>query len=387
MSASRKRNVYREQKHCPGPQWGLERLAGGVSANGPSDLRAARPGSDVGGGRHDSPGWEYGLLFAATLLLSCLARPGLATADQPPQYEPIRPLVAAGQIFGADDRSPVADTTKYPYSAVGRVVSRYGSTTVSATGTVIANNAVLTAAHVVFDKTLGWPDSVVFVPGQNGSTQPFGQANVTHWNVPKEYTNGTDTSRDIAVLTLDHAVAGQTGKLSIDVVTATALAGQTLSSAGYPTDLGTSGTMYLAPGPAITVSGGTLLEEIDTERGQSGSPVWVQTGSGLAVVAVVVGVGQVTSSTGQVKTEGMATYITPETYSWIEAAIASSMPSTPSGDSTPSSTSHGMCGAGVGQAVLGVIFALTVCFCGRRRPAVTPGVASTSDITPGFSSL
>ncbi len=286
----------------------------------------------------------------------------------PVQYEPVRPLTGASLIYGTDNRTPVADTTQYPYSAIGKVVATFGSSVSSATGVVIAKNTVLTAAHVIFSQTVGWPDSIVFIPGKDGSDEPFGRISVSHWDVPADWTSGTDASLDIAVLTLADSIGGQTGTLPIDVIDGSALSGATLRSAGYPSDLAGGSSMYLAPGPFLGVQGNTLLAGIDTERGQSGSPIWVHAGSDLALVAVLAGIGEVPQSDGQPQEECMGVYITPEVYSWIKATIANNTPrpSNPSGP-TASAPQNGICGLGAGQAVLGIGLGLAACFVLRRR--------------------
>lgn len=304
------------------------------------------------------------LWLTIVAVLFCAACPG--PAEPPPQpLSADRPLQKA-QIFGKDDRTAVPDTSIYPWSAVGRVLSFYPTEIHAGTGAMIGNNIVLTAAHVVFDQNLGAPDSIQFIPGLNGSAEPFGTVNVTDTAIPQQWMSNGDENFDIAVLTVDSSVGGQTGILPFDVVPASTLTGKILQSAGYPSDLKNGESMYAAPGMFLGIDGNMLRELIDTEPGQSGSPIWLQDGGNITLVAVIVGTRQSTDMAGQTVVEGIGTYISQEIFTWINDAIAGNVNPTTPGNTLIPGLQCGTCGAGTGQAILLISLGWTGCFFSRR---------------------
>ena len=89
-----------------------------------------------------------------------------------------------GDEIPEESRTLVSNTQVAPYSAIGlliiayetreKIFIRYG------TATMISSNAAVTAAHCLYNSSLGWPSSVLFVPGINGPSSspnmPYGFA-------------------------------------------------------------------------------------------------------------------------------------------------------------------------------------------------------------------
>lgn len=309
---------------------------------------------------------RWGASLVMVMVLCCAWRLVLAESKQPRQHGATDLTIYKSQIFGTDDRTPVSDTTQYPWSAVGRILTYYGNEIHAGTGAVIGGNIVLTAAHVVMDRNLGPPDSIQFIPGLNGSSEPFGVIDVTSSAIPPEWINSGNEDFDIAVLTLSRMIGGKTGLLPFNVVATSTLDGQTLQSAGYPSDLDAGDSMYSATGSFLGIDGNMLLELIDTEPGQSGSPIWLQSGASITMVAVIVGTRQTTSSTGQTTTTGVGTYISSDIFSWINDSIAGTNTSTPGATTFTPSMQCGTCGAGLGQAMAVICMGWTACFFSRH---------------------
>lgn len=306
------------------------------------------------------------VLFAGLLILCSFARWSEAGPKDFSSAGTATAFLAKTQIFGQDDRTAVFSTTRYPFSAVGRVLSYYATEIHAGTGAMIGDSTVLTAAHVVYDQTLGAPTSIQFIPGANGSSQPFGVATVVRTDVPEPWTQSGDENFDIAVLTLDNSVGGQTGMLPFGNLPESTLANQTLRSAGYPADLDNGTTMYSAPGPFLGIDGNMLLEEIDTEPGQSGSPIWYQSGPDITVVATLIGTRQTTETNGTTNVQGVGCYISSDINTWIIAAMNGT--ATPAlGTRTLTTSPCGICGIGTGQALVAVSLCWAGCFLVRKR--------------------
>jgi V8-like Glu-specific endopeptidase len=316
------------------------------------------------------------LIMWFTLLLLPASLPCLAadTSIQLPQIARFRLPVGAAIIFGTDNRTHVADTTKFPWSAIGEVVSDYGFELHIGTGAMIGNKTVLTAAHVIYDEVLGWPNSIMFIPGRNDSFMPFGEVMAADRVVPNQWIRGNG-DYDIGLVVLDRDVGQQTGFLQLAIKPDSFFTSQALESAGYPSDRGSGDAMYSVTGPSFGVDGKMILERITTEDGQSGSPVWFMSGGAPAVVGVIVGWQEITPSQGPVINQGLSTRIDYEFGTLINSTLyqhgdvtqpnlPAFTPGTP--DPTPVSTPVFRCGAGAGQALLVVSLTWTLCIIPRR---------------------
>ncbi len=304
------------------------------------------------------------IVYLACLLI--LFAVGAAGPAQPGQDQ-VQVALGKAQIFGVDNRTAIADTTTYPFSAVGQILAYYGTEIHSGTGAMIGNNTVITAAHIVYDQTLGYPDSMDFIPARNGTDKPFGTITVIASSVPQQWIQSGNENFDIGVLTIATAIADETGTLPYGVVSDSTLAGHTLQSAGYPSDLDNGNSMYSAPGPYLGIEGNMLLEEIDTEPGQSGSPIWLQEGGDITVVATLIGTRQTIDSTGHATIQGVGCYISPDILGWIQGTIHGDAVNQP-GTTVVMGEQCGTCGAGLGQAFLAIMLGYAACFISRRRP-------------------
>ncbi len=313
-------------------------------------------------------------LFCVILSVPNAGSRSLADSVSPPGGAS-RPLPRSAYIFGGDDRRPVPDTTVFPYSAIGMVEAVYGSTILQGTGTLIGNRTVLTSAHVVYDADLGgWPDAINFAPGRSGSVKPFGTAAVVAHVAPDAWLTLGDDSSDMAVLALDTPLGEQAGFMQIAEPDASVLSGASLLSAGYPADLDHD-LQYTATGPGVGTDGTYLLEQIDTEPGQSGSPIWFLDGPEQQprLVAVLKGTRQ-TNMALNTSVQGIGVLVTPQLASMINNTLSGggdtpqNIPAA-AGTMVPNvgvAPGCGSCGAGAGQAVLLCTLGWGACFLSRR---------------------
>jgi len=300
----------------------------------------------------------------------------------PPAVQYLRPPPWASQIFGIDSRSHVSNTTVFPWSAVGQVQAFFGNVILEGTGAMIGNKTVLTAAHVVYDPSLGgWPDFIIFIAGRNGNAKPFGEATVVEHAAPWAWIDREDEASDIAVLVLDQSVGEQTGFFKIAEPDPSFFEGLSLMSSGYPADLNNN-FQYSAPGPGLGADGNFLLEKIDTESGQSGSPIWYDdTASGEPrLVAVLKGTRTITDNFGRVTVQGIGVLISPQMATLINQTltangdVAQDIPTAPI-EPPPTPTVEvacGNCGAGTGQALLASTLGWGACLVSRRHYAAAP---------------
>ncbi len=315
-------------------------------------------------------GWMALAVGIATALQA--SRPPLCvagTADQPSQYGIMRGPPGQTIIFGQDNRTRVADTTQFPWSAIGQVVCDYGFALAIGTGAMIGDKTVLTAAHVIYDQSLGWPISITFIPGLNGRDEPYGEITAAHHVVPDQWIQGNQDS-DLGLVVLDEQVGQQTHFLQLVVEPDSFYTNQALESAGYPADLGDGNEMYYVTGPSTGVEGTVMLHRITTEEGQSGSPIWFTSGGAPAVVGVNVGWEEITGPSGTVN-KGLGTRIDQELGQLINNTLAEygdvTQQNLPAATVTPApSRSSGICGIGAGQALAAISLCWGACFVSRR---------------------
>jgi V8-like Glu-specific endopeptidase len=264
----------------------------------------------------------------------------------------------AAKIFGTDDRQLIGDTTQFPWSAVGMIEAGFSNGDLrTGTGVMIGNKTVLTVAHVVYDASKGWATRIYFVPGKNGSTEPFGQIQVLQSMALDGWTVRGDDNYDIALLVLDASVGKQTGYFKIAVEADSFFGNQFLSTSGYPGDLG-SVYQYFGTGSSYGLDGNMVLHNIDTEPGQSGAPIWTgnaEDGS-ARLVALMKGTMETTRN-GNTTEDGLGTRITQEFANWINDQMIENKDIDP-GIAAP--LNPGLC-SGMGSAGLLVILsALTL---------------------------
>ena len=178
-------------------------------------------------------------------------------------------------IILSDDQFLVADTTIDPYRKIVYLESFFDSSPLKGTGVMIAPNLVLTAAHNIYSVELGqWSQEVVVTPAQNDGAAPYGVYQGSRVFMFKAYQNEASDavdSYDLAVVQLSESVDSQVGFLP---VSGQLSEGNRIQIAGYPaTTQSKIGFMYAMWGDITSFNGTLINYKIDTERGQSGSPV------------------------------------------------------------------------------------------------------------------
>lgn len=223
-------------------------------------------------------------------------------------------------VFGTDDRYAIADTTSAPYNMVVKVEADFdgdGYADALASGIMISPNHVLTATHAI-----SGAESVQISPGYGDGKAPFGSYTSASVDWRSEFYDSdavadghTRRSYDIGIVTLSEDLGTEIGFMPVQINTTDSVKGLSVSTAGYPGDIGSGVDMYGADGQ---IASDAALSEyanfmgyngtLDSHGGQSGSGVWQMIDGSPVLVGVHVA-GGVTHNGGVV--------ITPEVYDWI----------------------------------------------------------------------
>lgn len=255
-------------------------------------------------------------------------------------------------VLGTDDRTQVDDTTAYPFAAIVQVRIDFdgdGSYDGWGSGAMISPDDVLTAGHVLWSSEYGYAKNIQVIPARDGGSVPFGTALGTAWHVPDAYvaTSGS-TFYDIGVINLDRSIGSETGSFAVQGNDNDALVGTTVTTAGFPGDLSSDGSVMVTTGDAIDGAQGLSRiyydGALDSYGGQSGSPLWV-TDEGTATI---VGV----HTSGGIRYNG-GTAVTPEFYDLISGWTGGDL--TGSATSTTVASTSGIVSSGsdAADAVVG----------------------------------
>lgn len=199
-------------------------------------------------------------------------------------------LIAPYKVLGEDERSVVTDTTKFPYSAICKLLITYEKNGLwykeVGTGFLISENQVLTAGHCLYNRKLQTiARSIEVTPGANKGQAPYGTFTVTtdQLVVNPDYLQSGRSEDDFGFIQLDSPVGRKTKYFSF-ADTSNLSENEIFTLCGYPYESTASGypsenemvqkygTGSLAH--ALNTPDNVLQHDIDSAPGQSGSPIF-----------------------------------------------------------------------------------------------------------------
>lgn len=189
-------------------------------------------------------------------------------------------------FFGRDDRL-VMDPTQAPWSMIGLVEMEQGS----CSGTLVGPSTVLTAGHCI--ASIGEQDTppVIFRAGyQYGSA--VAQAGITGYHIPAQWRSSEQEGYDFAFFYLDQPLGNTLGWMQVGPLSPNDLAGYAngtgpdIFQAGYSSDQPDALTGNLDCPFVRLGTQNTLVHQCDTVQGDSGSPLFIQAGTGYQIIGV-----------------------------------------------------------------------------------------------------
>ena len=190
-------------------------------------------------------------------------------------------------VIGKDDRIRIHSTTTYPWRTIcSLLITARDNSRWIGTGWLVGNRTVITAGHVVYIHSRGgWAKSVEVIPGRNATSRPYGSCIATSLRSVTGWTKKRKRSHDYGAIILPKncSYGKQLGYFGYGNYSKGTLQDLTVNLSGYPGDK-PSGTQWWHARRVKSVTSRTLIYNIDTAGGQSGSPVWrVRDGKRYAV--------------------------------------------------------------------------------------------------------
>ena len=183
--------------------------------------------------------------------------------------------------IGAEGREE-SDTTVYPFTAIGAISFKSGTSSYSCTGSMIAENVVLTNGHCVWDKeNKRFYTGFKFSPAYQSGPGPLGTVGVKRVFVSKSYQNNR-SDIDYGFLVLDTPIGRETGWFGTKIMKRSWYGKERFYVAGYGSNFGILSALINIQAvnkKPCEVSRQTLLaralvHNCDTGPGNSGSPLF-----------------------------------------------------------------------------------------------------------------
>jgi V8-like Glu-specific endopeptidase len=196
--------------------------------------------------------------------------------------------VHARGIVGNDDRTVVPATTILPWRFICALqITTKRGTIYPGTGWFAGPRTIVTAGHCVYwHNEGGWAQSIQVTPGRNGADRPYGTYNSSELVSVNGWVQDRHIGSDYGAILLAESPGTQIGWFGYSVLNDSDLVDGTGNISGYPSDKENATRQYFHARKIISVRSETLVYDIDTFSGQSGSPVWFNSGGQRAVVGI-----------------------------------------------------------------------------------------------------
>ena len=221
----------------------------------------------------------------------------ILSSDDGDLYEPgwMPETHSVDAVIGDDNRELVSNTQVAPFSAIAWIKVKYSDESFGySTATMISPNVALTSAHCLYDEDNGiWPISIEVYPALNDifgcPGTPFGYATAREVVISLPFfENKSGAQWDWGVIRLNSNIGTHSGFLGLHYFDMT-ISDLSVMISGYPKDLNNNwatqnqykhnGLIYYDESSQTTLSNYGTYETryftyiIDTEVGQSGSPI------------------------------------------------------------------------------------------------------------------
>ncbi len=223
---------------------------------------------------------KYDLETGEVTLVPRYSVPSYSRGERVTCTEPYIPAEVTQQenigraLIGVYERTPVTNTSTYPYRAIAQLEMVYADgTTGQGTGFMVSSNVMLTAGHCCMSRNNAAVNSITVNLGRNGDSV-VKVTTVSSYYVCANYNYfGDSVQDDYAILVLSEDVGDITGWFGLGYSTNSFFYNNEFAITGYPGDK-TYGTMWKATGDIENCTTYELHYYMDMYPGQSGSPIY-----------------------------------------------------------------------------------------------------------------
>lgn len=205
-----------------------------------------------------------------------------STSNHTDSYIPNQYGISPSSIIGGDERVEVSNPSAFPNSTVAYLEAEFPDGTLGiGTAFVWYKDLALTAGHCIYDSEHGgWATKVTIWPGKKGFgawNNPYGTAQASQMHISTSFMNNGTATEDWGLLELNREIGNNCGWRGIAYSEDySGFLNQNVTLAGYPSTH--RYYQYQATGAVKITSSSKLYYDIDTEPGQSGSPIWDSAG-------------------------------------------------------------------------------------------------------------
>ena len=165
--------------------------------------------------------------------------------------------------------------TKYPYRAIGRLETRWGTEWRVGTAFLVGPYHLLTAGHCVYSAERGgWADEVIFTPGLSGAYKPYNSYHSTMLGTNSAWIDRASYDDDWGFVWLDRNIGNAVGTFGMWWFPLDEYANKLVSFSGYPADLGQGLHQYRDLDCVTSATDTIVYYNLDSYAGMSGSPVF-----------------------------------------------------------------------------------------------------------------
>jgi glutamyl endopeptidase len=207
-----------------------------------------------------------------------------------PSGQPRVGLDMVAQSAGVQgELAPVTDTTSIPWRSICQlIITRQNNTKEYGTAWFAGPDLLVTAGHCIIDhRNGGWASSITVVPASDGTVPPpFNKWKAARIEAHQTWVNDADPHFDYGFIRLsDSTIGRQLGWFGFAVLPDEQVMKLMVNIAGYPYDK-PAGTMWFNSGRIHAAEQAYLDYMLETEAGESGSPVFWYSSDQRVVVAV-----------------------------------------------------------------------------------------------------
>nr|WP_321486027.1 trypsin-like serine protease [uncultured Draconibacterium sp.] len=185
-------------------------------------------------------------------------------------------------IGGTDDRIKVLET-EYPYNCIALLlIYDHKGNEYLGTGFFISKRCVITAGHCVYFRGK-WAKRIKVIPGAKGLKSPFGEDVSTKFRSVEGWTVSKNANFDYGAIILgnDDLYSNVNCHLGYSLIQDKS---RIIELAGYPMDK--ERTQWRSEGQIKKLSQYRIYYELDTVKGNSGSPIFIRKGNSRIVIGV-----------------------------------------------------------------------------------------------------